>query len=142
MAEEQPKELESAPRPREIIRLLQCPICYKLITEPVILPCGYQCCRLCQSPQLCPFCRQIHTSSSQIDKTLWMVKTCFEQEMDRLRAASSRVSMCAEVGVQDTIIHKSYWHGKLLAMWDLAKDGSLRLDNDIIYIERSPTPDD
>ncbi|KAL7798614.1 hypothetical protein V8C43DRAFT_275825 [Trichoderma afarasin] len=78
-----------------------------------------------------------------------MVAACFEKELERLRVASLNMDLCAEVGVLDIsrpkskprIIHKSYQHGKLLAIWDLVQDGILGWENNICYFELSLSPE-
>lgn len=151
MAEE-PQGLGSSntPTPRQIVRLFQCLICRRVITEPLILPCGYYCCQKCQPPGRCPSCNNVHDSQhGRIDQTLEMVAACFEIELERLRVASLDMDMCAEVGVLDfsrpksksRIIHKFYPHSKLLAIWDLVQDGILGWQNDISYFELWPSPE-
>ncbi|PKK43127.1 hypothetical protein CI102_12192 [Trichoderma harzianum] len=149
---EQPQGLGSSytPTPRETVRLFQCLICSRVITEPLILPCGYHCCQKCQPSGPCPICRNVHDSQhGRIDPTLRMVAACFETELECLRVASLNMDLCAEVGVlnistpksESRIIHKSYQHGKLLAIWDLVQDGILGWENDISYFELWLSPE-
>ncbi|CAJ2507056.1 Uu.00g082420.m01.CDS01 [Anthostomella pinea] len=105
---------------RQIIRLLQCPICSRIIQEPTTLPCGKSICRSCRPPTHvrtniswpatenrlrgfeCPFpdCRKEHAAADcavdvTMNKALTFVKAALELERDG--SVQSEVSTYVEV---------------------------------------------
>ncbi|OTB02257.1 hypothetical protein M426DRAFT_62483 [Hypoxylon sp. CI-4A] len=107
---------------REIIRLVQCQICSKILREPTTLPCGHSLCKLCV-PQThvreniswpatasrlrgfqCPFddCGKEHalgdcTVDVTLNKCLAMIEAIIEQD----QIAAGRSSVATHITVQD-----------------------------------------
>lgn len=109
--------LSAAQHARQIVRLLQCAVCSRVLREPMTLPCGQSLCKRCL-PQTrartniswpatenrlqgfeCPFaeCKKEHALGDcsidvTLNKVLEIVETAFEQ--NRKAAESSDISTC------------------------------------------------